>query len=708
MNLPSPLHANLEPAIEVRNLTKRYQLGEVSISALNGVSFSVERGEFVAIIGASGSGKSTLMNLLGCLDQPTLGQYRLEGIAVRDLDEDSLAHLRSLKLGFVFQNYNLLSRTTALENVELPLIYSGVRGPEREKAMRLLRLVGLGDRLDHYSTQLSGGQQQRVAIARALINEPSILLADEPTGNLDSKTSLEILEVIRQLNLERGLTVVLVTHEREIAAHADRIITLLDGKIVSDVPTIVSARKELLTPGTLAAHGTQTDQTAEFVSSEVAAHHNRTFIRMIVKSAWTAIDRNRLRSILTILGILIGVTALIATVSVGREAEQRVRQQIEGLGTNLLIVFPGATTSSGASGGFGSRSTLTVEDAEAISEGAPSVAYVTYSNRQVAQVVHHDRNWSTTIEGVSASYLAVRDWSIATGRNFLPQEDLGGAQVCILGQTVARTLFDYSDPIGSTIRIAGFPLEVIGVLTPKGRTGFGQDQDDIVLLPFNTAQARIVGVTVPTTQATNNNPIFNVSSNPLGVVRKIANVVGAIFVKSRSPELSQQAMAEVEQILRRRHRHRQSQLDDFTVRNVNDLIEVAQGTASALSLLLAVVAAISLAVGGIGIMNILLVSVTERTREIGIRMAIGATKAQILAQFLVEAIMLSGIGGVGGIVAGLAISIAVSVVAEWPILISSAAVALGFLFSVMIGIFFGYYPALKASRLSVIQALHFE
>ena len=708
MNLPSPLHANLEPAIEVRNLTKRYQLGEVSISALNGVSFSVERGEFVAIIGASGSGKSTLMNLLGCLDQPTLGEYRLEGIAVRDLDEDSLAHLRSLKLGFVFQNYNLLSRTTALENVELPLIYSGVRGPEREKAMRLLRLVGLGDRLDHYSTQLSGGQQQRVAIARALINEPSILLADEPTGNLDSKTSLEILEVIRQLNLERGLTVVLVTHEREIAAHADRIITLLDGKIVSDVPTIVSARKELLTPGTLAAHGTQTDQTAEFVSSEVAAHHNRTFIRMIVKSAWTAIDRNRLRSILTILGILIGVTALIATVSVSREAEQRVRQQIEGLGTNLLIVFPGASTSSGASGGFGSRSTLTVEDAEAISEGAPSVAYVTYSNRQVAQVVHHDRNWSTTIEGVSASYLAVRDWSIATGRNFLPQEDLGGAQVCILGQTVARTLFDYSDPIGSTIRIAGFPLEVIGVLTPKGRTGFGQDQDDIVLLPFNTAQARIVGVTVPTTQATNNNPIFNVSSNPLGVARKIANVVGAIFVKSRSPELSQQAMAEVEQILRRRHRHRQSQLDDFTVRNVNDLIEVAQGTASALSLLLAVVAAISLAVGGIGIMNILLVSVTERTREIGIRMAIGATKAQILAQFLVEAIMLSGIGGVGGIVAGLAISIAVSVVAEWPILISSAAVALGFLFSVMIGIFFGYYPALKASRLSVIQALHFE
>jgi ABC-type antimicrobial peptide transport system permease subunit len=432
------------------------------------------------------------------------------------------------------------------------------------------------------------------------------------------------------------------------------------------------------------------------------------FAMMMLQTAWTAINRNRLRSALTVLGIMIGVAALIATVTVSREAGQHVRQQIEGLGTNLLIVFPGATTSSGASGGFGSRSTLTVDDAEAISENAPSVEFVAYSNRQSAQVVHRDRNWNTTVEGVSARYLAVRDWSVAIGRSFLVQEDLGGARVGILGQTVAKTLFDDADPIGSTIRVGGIPIEVIGVLTPKGRTGFGQDQDDIVLVPFNTAQDRITGVTAPTSKVSNSNPIFNASSNPLGVGRKIAGVVGTIFVKSRSPELSGQAMSEVGQILRRRHRRPPDQSDDFTVRNINDLINVAQGATHALSLLLASVAAISLAVGGIGIMNILLVSITERTREIGIRMAIGATRIHILSQFLLEAVALSSIGGGVGIVAGLGISLAASAIAGWPISISFTAIAVGFLFSVIIGVFFGYYPALKASRLNVIDALRFE
>jgi macrolide transport system ATP-binding/permease protein len=297
---------------------------------------------------------------------------------------------------------------------------------------------------------------------------------------------------------------------------------------------------------------------------------------------------------------------------------------------------------------------------------------------------------------------------VAIGRSFLVQEDLGGARVGILGQTVAKTLFDDADPIGSTIRVGGIPIEVIGVLTPKGRTGFGQDQDDIVLVPFNTAQDRITGVTAPTSKVSNSNPIFNASSNPLGVGRKIAGVVGAIFVKSRSPELSEQAMSEVGQILRRRHRRPQDQSDDFTVRNINDLINVAQSATHALALLLASVAAISLAVGGIGIMNILLVSITERTREIGVRMAIGATRIHILLQFLLEAVALSSVGGSIGIVAGLGVSLVVSAIAGWPISISFTAIVIGFLFSVIIGVFFGYYPALKASRLNVIDALRFE
>ncbi|MGD0076373.1 MAG: ABC transporter permease, partial [Candidatus Binataceae bacterium] len=602
------------PVIELSRLTKRYELGEISVTALHEVSLSIARGEFVAIMGASGSGKSTLLNLLGCLDQATSGYYRLEGTDVGGLDEPSLAHVRSLKVGFVFQSYNLLSRTTALENVEMPLIYSGLPSDGRERAAQLLDLIGLGDRSQHYPNQLSGGQQQRVAIARALVNDPAILLADEPTGNLDSKSSLEIIAIIRRLNEEHGLTVVLVTHEPDIAAYADRVITLRDGVIVSDVqnqrtPSTDSLRHYAASSDSSAADGEQRERSISEQRSWSQKEPVRTsaFAGMMVRSAWTAINRNLLRSALTVLGILIGVAALIATVTVSREAGQHVRQQIEGLGTNLLIVFPGATTSSGASEGFGSRSTLTVDDAEAISENAPSVAFVTYSNRQVAQVVYRDRNWSTTVEGVSASYFAVRDWSVAIGRSFIPQEDLGGARVGILGQTVAKTLFDDADPTGSTIRIGGVQIEVIGVLTPKGRTGFGQDQDDIVLVPFNTAQARIIGVTAPTTQVTNSNPVFNASSNPLGVARKIAGVVGTIFVKSRSPELSGQAMAEVGQVLRRRHRRPQDQSDDFTIRNINDLINVAQGATHALSLLLASVAAISLAVGGIGIMNILLV-----------------------------------------------------------------------------------------------------
>ena len=690
-----------DSVIELSGLSRCYDLGENSVIALNGVSLSIARGEFVAIMGASGSGKSTLLNLLGCLDQATSGYYRLEGTNVGGLDEPSLAHVRSLKVGFVFQSYNLLSRTTALENVELPLIYSGRPSDGRERAAKMLRLIGLGDRSQHYPNQLSGGQQQRVAIARALVNDPAILLADEPTGNLDSKSSLEIIAIIRRLNEEHGLTVVLVTHEPDIAAYADRIITLRDGVILSDV---YNQRTQLAD-----SHSQSVRSISDrHPRSQVEAIRGGAFAMMMLRTAWTAINRNRLRSALTVLGILIGVAALIATVTVSREASQHVRQQIEGLGTNLLIVLPGATTSSGASGGFGSRSTLTVDDADAITENAPSIEFVTYSNRQSAQIVYRDRNWNTTVEGVSASYLAVRDWSVAIGRSFLAQEDSAGARVGILGQTVAKTLFDEADPIGSTIRIGGIPIEVIGVLTPKGRTGFGQDQDDIVLVPFNTAQDRITGVTAPTSTVTNSNPIFNASSNPLGVGRKIAGIVGTIFVKSRSSELSGQAMSEVEQILRRRHRRPQDQADDFTVRNINDLLNVAQSATRSLSLLLASVAAISLAVGGIGIMNILLVSISERTREIGIRMAIGATRIHILSQFLLEAVALSAVGGSAGIVMGLGISLVASAIAGWPISISFSAIMVGFLFSVIIGIFFGYYPALKASRLNVIDALRFE
>jgi len=690
-----------EPVIEIRNATKTYQLGEVEVRALRGVNVTVERGEFVAIMGASGSGKSTLMNIIGCLDRPSSGQCLLEGRDVAVLDDEQLAHVRSLRIGFVFQSFNLLSRTSSAENVALPLFYSGRMAGSAERVNQALKAIGLAGREQNYPSQLSGGQQQRVAIARALINDPAILLADEPTGNLDSKTADDIIATIQSFNRQHGLTVVMVTHEPDIAAFADRVITMRDGVIVSDVRQTARVAESHALPALqtkIATLSLDAPRGGDMVA----------FSRMALVAAWRALIRNKMRSALTMLGIFIGVAALITMVAVGQGASASVKAQIESLGTNLVIVMPGATTASGVRGGSGSASTLTVGDAEALKKEASAVADVAAQDRQLAQLQYGSQNWNTSVQGVSPSYLSIRNWKVVSGRSMNDEDNRTAARVGLLGQTVLKNLFGpNANPVGAIVFVKNVPIEIIGVLEAKGQSGYGQDQDDVVLLPFTTAEQKVLGVSTPSqTQA---NPYIPAApANPFGLKPKLAGYVNTIYVQAVSTEQVPAAVQQITKILQQRHHIQQGQTDDFGVRNISDLTQAAESSSKIMSALLAAVASISLLVGGIGIMNILLVSVTERTREIGIRMAIGARRIHVLLQFLVESVLLSIIGGGAGILAGVGISAAISTFAEWPVLLSPFAMIVAFLFSAAVGVFFGYYPARRAAHLNPIEALRFE
>lgn len=695
------------PIIEVRNVIKTYRLGDVEVRALRGVNLSVERGEFVAIMGASGSGKSTLMNVLGCLDQPTRGEYLLEGTDTATLDEPALARIRNLRIGFVFQNFNLLARTSAAENVALPLFYSPHITDSATRVQQVLHALGLEGREQSHPNQLSGGQQQRVAIARALINSPGILLADEPTGNLDSKTANEIMQTLQSFNRIHGLTVILVTHEPDIAEFADRVVTMRDGMIISDErrPAHEFKKPEEVTI-----------ETALPVSAPVSASNAPTgtddpwsFARMALLAAWRALVRNKMRAALTMLGIFIGVAALITMVAVGQGAKAAVKERIESLGTNMLIVLPGATTKSGVRAGFGSASTLTVADAKALKSDNPAVANVAYQIRQVSQIQYGNQNWGTQVQGVSPSYLVIRNWPVVAGRSLTDEDERNASRVCLLGQTVVRNLFGaYENPVGATIFIKNVPIEVIGVLAAKGQTGYGRDRDDTVLLPFTTAERKVIGVSTPTQTETTTNSIYSGAPNPFGIKPKLAGYVNIIFVQATTTAAVPTALKQVTKTLRDRHHIAAGQTDDFGVRNISDITEAAESSSRIMALLLASVASISLLVGGIGIMNILLVSVTERTREIGIRMAIGARRIHVLMQFLIEAVLLSVIGGSVGVIMGIVVSKIISSVAGWPTLLSPVAMISGFVFSAAVGVFFGFYPARRASHLNPIEALRFE
>ena len=640
--------------LELSDIQKHYKNGETVVRALDGISLKIGRGEFVAIMGQSGSGKSTMMNIIGCLDRPTAGSYRVMGKEAGHLEPDELATLRRETFGFVFQKYNLLATATAGENVEIPSVYAGLPKHKRsERANDLLSRLGLGDRTDHRPSELSGGQQQRVAIARALVNDPPVILADEPTGALDSKSGDEVLALLKKLHTE-GRTIILITHAENIAQNAERIVRLQDGRIIEDTGAV---------PSDDAITGDIQGERSNGVGLAAS-------VQEALTTAVRSLRVNLFRTALTLLGIIIGVAAVVAMLAVGEGSRQKVLARISSFGTNLMLIRPGAAGIRNA----GDIATLVPDDAEAI-KTLPNIETALPERNGRATVRFGNIDYQTSVQGTGAQFPSARDWPVAEGVFFNTDDVKHYAAVVVLGKTVAKTLFpDGSDPVGKYILMKNVPFLVIGIMSEKGASPFGSDQDDVIFVPITTGLVRIFG----------------------------KNYLSSITIKVSDTTDIQGTQASVETLLKARHR-----TEDFSVRNMASYLQAAMETQDTFTLLLGTVAAISLLVGGIGVMNIMLVSVVERTREIGIRMATGARMLDILLQFNIEAAVVCAAGGVLGILVGVGAGLVLRY-SGMAVIFSITPALLAFVCASATGLIFGYLPARQAAQLDPVIALASE
>lgn len=645
--------------ISIKDIRKSYRMGDTVLEVLKGVSLDIHDGDFVAIMGPSGSGKSTLMNILGLLDNPTQGSYQLHRVETSHMTEDELAIVRREQIGFIFQQFNLLARVSAYNNVTLPLLYSK-KTESYEYARELLEQVGLGERMNHQPNELSGGQQQRVAIARSLVNRPRIIFADEPTGNLDSQSEKEILRILKDLN-SQGITIVMVTHEEEIGLQANRLIRMRDGLIQSD------ERRQSFS-----------EQAVPDFKFEKPKPSVSDFLAYFKQGLGTLLA-NKGRTFLSMLGVLIGVAAVVTMLAVGTGAQRSIEKQLSSLGSNMLNVRPGVPKVSGVAQEGSIANRLSLGDADILRARIPQIKTVSASISGRGQVTFARKNWNTYVNGVSATWIQMQSKPLSSGRFFTEQDVHGRARVALIGQTVRKELFGEADPVGEMIKINKVIFQVIGVLPIKGASF--RDEDDTIVIPVTTGMYRLFGKPY-------------VDSLEVQVTK--TEDMGAVDTLLRD-------------VLSNVHKIPLSQREDaYNVWNMAELQDTIKQSSRTMSVLLSSIAAISLVVGGIGIMNIMLVSVTERTKEIGLRKAIGARRSDILSQFLSESVVISVVGGLMGIIFGSLCSFAISSLLGWGTVISLGSVLVSFIFSALIGIVFGVYPAQKASRLSPIEALRYE